>query len=274
MVSKWSVNGRRSRLDPADRGLAYGDGLFETMAAVEGSIPWIDRHLARLTEGCRRLAIPLTDLETVRRHVTALTPREGRAVVKLIVTRGSGTRGYRPPPIPRPTVIVGASAWRPPPDSHYTHGIALVTCDIRLGENSKLAGLKHLCRLEQVMAQIELVDREDADEGLLLSLDNRVVSGTSNNIFAVRRQRVQTPRVDRCGVRGVMRGLVLDACRTLGLAAEETNMNIETLLEADEVFVTNALAGIRPVRRLDSTTFPIGPQTNLLSEHISRIGHD
>jgi 4-amino-4-deoxychorismate lyase len=256
--STWSVNGAAAALDPRDRGLAYGDGLFETMAACDGVIRWLDYHLERLAAGCAQLAIPEPANAELRAQIARQTPSRGRAVVKIIVTRGIGARGYRPPEHPVPTIIIGSESWPTPPPEHYASGIEMVTCETRLGENPKLAGLKHLCRLEQVLAQLELRQR-GVDEGLLLSTSNHVVSGTSNNVFAVHGACVRTPRIERCGVRGVMRRVVLESCAALGVAAEEADMDPASLRDADEIFVTNALFGVRPVRRLDDVTYAAGP---------------
>lgn len=267
MKSNWTVNGRKAGLDPTDRGLAYGDGLFETMAASEGVIRWLDQHLQRMFEGCRQLAIPCPEPSTVRRWVAAQIPQRDRAVLKLIVTRGSGARGYRPPIGISPTVIVGTAPWPDVPSSHYTDGIKMITCETRLGENPKLAGMKHLCRLEQVMAQLELAD-SGADEGLLLSTNDRIISATASNIFAIYGSTLRTPRLDRCGVRGVMRKLVLESCANVGLTVEEADMDIEAVQHADELFVTNAILGVRPVRKLDAWSFAVGPNTRLISEQV------
>jgi 4-amino-4-deoxychorismate lyase len=272
MESAWSVNGNPQGLDPRDRGLAYGDGLFETMAASKGKISWLDYHLERLALGCARLAIPPPPDSELRRQIAAHTPPRGRAVIKVIVTRGIGVRGYRPPDAPDPTVVVGAAPW-PLPDAPATDGVVMVTCETRLGENPQLAGLKHLCRLEQVLAQLELKQRGFA-EGLLLSTSGHVVSATSNNVFAVSGSQVRTPRMERCGVRGVMRRVVLEACPLLGLEAQEVDMDVATLRAADEVFITNSLLGVRPVARLDDTVYPIGPVTRRLAAELGTAARD
>lgn len=264
MQTAWSVNGSATGVDPRDRGLAYGDGLFETMAAIDGAIRWLEYHLERLAAGCARLGIPAPRDADLRREIAARTPGHGRAVVKLIVTRGVGARGYRPPDASVPTVIVGSAPW---PDAPSAHGVEMVTCATRVGENPQLAGLKHLCRLDHVLAQLEL-QRRGLDEGLLLSTSGHVVSATSNNLFAVFGARVCTPRVDRCGVRGVMRRLVLEACAPLGLVAQEIDMDPSDLPRADELFLTNALHGVRAVSRLDDTTYRLGPVTRRLAARL------
>jgi 4-amino-4-deoxychorismate lyase len=239
------------------------------MAAVGGAIRWLDYHLERLVAGCARLAIPAPRETELRREIAALTPPSERAVIKLIVTRGIGTRGYRPPEAPTPTIIVGSSPW--PPEARSGGEVSMVTCETRLGENPQLAGLKHLCRLEHVLAQLELQKR-GLDEGLLLSTSGHVVSATSNNVFAAFGARVCTPRLDRCGVHGVMRRLVLESCAPLELEAQEVDMDIEDLKQADELFVTNALLGVRPVCRLDDTVYPVGPVTRRLVGRLAMVG--
>lgn len=267
METLWLVNGRAAGLDPADRGLAYGDGLFETMAAADGNIRWLEQHFDRLREGCRRLEIEGLDWQAARREIAEHCPSTGRAVVKLIVTRGPGGRGYRPPEPARPTRILSVSAWPDHPASHYTDGIRVRVCAQRLGENPLLAGLKHLCRLEQVLAQIELRG-SDAAQGLLLDTSGRVVGGSSSNVFAVRDGRLLTPALARCGIKGVMRRIVLETARELGLEALETDLTLDDLRAADELFVTNALIGIWPVARLDEQPFARGATTRQLMRAI------
>jgi 4-amino-4-deoxychorismate lyase len=127
--------------------------------------------------------------------------------------------------------------------------------------------MKHLCRLEQVIAQLELADLE-ADEGLLLSMNDRVISATGSNVFAIYGSTLRTPRLDHCGVRGIMRNLVLESCGSAGLTGEEADMDIEALQCADELFVTNAVLGVRPVRKLDARTFAVGAYTRLIGEKL------
>jgi 4-amino-4-deoxychorismate lyase len=262
----WLVNGHSTGVDPADRGLAYGDGVFETMAADAGVIRWFDLHLDRLEEGCRRLEIPAPSRSLLAYEVGACCPKKGRAVVKLIVTRGPGTRGYLPPEPAAPTRVLSISSWPDYPVSHYHLGISARVCQLRLGENPALAGIKHLCRLEQVLAQLELRGHA-VQQGLLLDTSGRVVGGTSSNLFVVQDGELTTPALTRCGIKGVMRRAVLETARTLGLRAAERDLTLADVLRADEVFVTNALFGIWPVTDIDGQKFVFGPRTRqLMSE--------
>jgi 4-amino-4-deoxychorismate lyase len=268
--TRYLVDGRSACVDPADRGLAYGDGLFETMAARDGELRWLGHHKARLAEGCRRLGIPEPDWEIVRAEIARLAPSSGRAVVKLIVTRGSGARGYRPPEKLAPCRILSIGPWPVTPASHYTHGIVVHSCRIRLGENPALAGMKHLCRLEQVLAQRELADT-GADEGLVLGASGFVAGGTSSNAFAVSGTRLLTPAITRCGVKGVMRQVVLEAAAKVGLEAVETDMDLGAIRSAGELFLTSTLRAIRPVRELDGRAFAVGPHTRALMQRVGEL---
>lgn len=265
----WLVNGQTTGVDPADRGLAYGDGLFETMGAVDGRVRRLDLHFDRLEEGCRRLEIPPLPRDLLTREIAASCPKEGRAVVKLIVTRGSGTRGYAPPEAASPTRVLAISSWPEYDESHYRRGISVRVCQLRLGENPALAGLKHLSRLEQVLAERELRGH-GVQQGLVLDTSDRVVGGTSSNVFAVNGIEIATPALLRCGVKGVMRRAVLEASSALGMRVAERDLTLDQVLEADEVFVTNSLFGVWPVAAIDSRRFAVGPATRRLMTH---FGH-
>jgi len=267
----WLVNGQSTGIDPADRGLAYGDGLFETMAANEGRIRWLDLHFDRLEEGCRRLEIPAPSRSLLTREIATVCPKSGRVVVKLIVTRGSGARGYAPPESPTPTRVLAISQWPDYPDSRYRDGISMRTCRLRLGENPALAGIKHLCRLEQVLAQLELRG-QPVQQGLMLDASGSVAQGTSSNVFIVAGGELATPSLARCGIKGVMRRVVLEVSRELDLHAEEREIAPAELLGADEVFMTNALFGIWPVTELDGRRLAVGPTTERLMAQLG-YGH-
>ena len=271
MKALWLVNGRETGVDPSDRGLAYGDGLFETMASVDGRIRWLDYHLERLELGCRRLAIEAPDPEVVRAEVAAHCPRSGRSIVKLIVTRGPGERGYRPPDAPKPSRILGFLAWPEIPSSHYSRGVRVRVCALRLGVSPALADLKHLCRLEQVLAHVELRGH-DVEQGLLLDTTEHVVGGSSSNVFAVRGDELLTPAVTRNGIAGVMRRVVLETAPLVGLVPHEAELTLRDLNDSDELFVTNALIGIWPVARLDERAFDRGPATLRLMQHLGYGG--
>jgi 4-amino-4-deoxychorismate lyase len=266
MIGRRLVNGSESGgIAADDRGLQYGDGLFETMAATGGKIRHLGRHLARLAEGCRRLGMPAPADGLVEEECDRVLEGLGSGTVKLTLTRGPGPRSYRPPAEPSPTRIVVSSAARPRGDS--VPPLVVRLCETRLGLNPALAGLKHLNRLEQVMACAEW-DDPAVGEGLMLSTDGRLISATAANVFLVTGGRLVTPDIRDCGVAGVMRQIVLEAAGELGLPVGIEDLSLAQLTAADEVFVTNAVVGIRPVGELAGTrNWETGETTRSLMAH-------
>ncbi|GGZ61549.1 aminodeoxychorismate lyase [Lysobacter xinjiangensis] len=241
--------GRRvDGISPLDRGLAYGDGLFETMRAHHGDVPWWDRHWSRLRQGATVLGLALPDEARARAELAGLL--DGRdGVTKLLVTRGAGERGYAPGPH-EPFWMLSVSP-TPPARSPIT----LRWCATRLALQPALAGLKHCNRLEQVLARAEWTPGETADEGLMLDAEGAVVSAVAGNLFVLRGDAWLTPSLDRCGVRGVMRGWALTA-----LDATEARLATADVETADALFVCNAVRGILEVARLGDRTWTPHPQ--------------
>jgi 4-amino-4-deoxychorismate lyase len=257
-----------------DRGLHYGDGLFETIACKRGVARLLNWHLERLSLGCERLRIPLPNLSELRDEVRLLARSADSAIIKLMLTRGPATaRGYAPTGSEKPTRITFRQAWPPEDPAARQDGVRVRIATLRLGENPALAGLKHLNRLEQVLAKMEPNDTplggEPAVESLLFSSSGRLVSGSMSNVFIVRGSRVKTPRLDMCGVAGVMRRLVLSEALRAGVAAEECILRPQDLGVADEIFLTNARIGIWPVRAVDSRPLSPGPVTRRLQQHLA-----
>jgi 4-amino-4-deoxychorismate lyase len=227
---------------PDDRGLAYGDGLFETMRADGGKIPWWDAHWARLRTGAQRLHLLIPDEAFVREQAQVLL--DGRAgVLKLLLTRGSGARGYAPGE-PRPPTWVLSVHDLPPP---APGGLALRWCQTRLALQPVLAGLKHCNRLEQVLARAEWAEsaQPEADEGLMRSTEGDVVCATAANLFVLQDGQWWTPLLDRCGVAGVCRNWLLPVT-----GAREKRLAVTDVETAQAVFLCNAVRGILPVARL------------------------
>lgn len=251
------INGEScDHIAATDRGLHYGDGVFETLAVANGRPQFWQAHMERLQDGCSRLAIPQPDTALLAAETAAVCEGQARAVVKLIVTRGSGGRGYRLPDPVAPRRIVSSYPW--PGYSIPEEGITLRLCRTPLACNPVLAGIKHLNRLEQVLARSEWTD-ESIHEGLMLDLDGCVVEGTMSNLFGVRDGVLLTPDLARCGVAGVMRRQVLSLARELGIPCEILRITAEELKGLDALFITNSLIGIWPVARLEESRYGGSP---------------
>lgn len=248
-MSVW-INGRRGgAIDHRDRGLQYGDGLFETMRVRHRAVRLLDHHLERLFGGCRRLMIHPPNRALLRRELVRIASLHNAAVLKLIVTRGVGPRGYRPSGRERCTRIVALTPL-PRASAHTTlNPVRLRICSTRLGTNRRLAGLKTLNRLESVLARSEWSDAR-IPEGLMLDDDGHIVCGTMSNLFLRRGKVLMTPLLDRCGVAGVMRRWVLEHAVELGLRPVERRIRLADLSKAEEVFMTNAVVGTMPVAEI------------------------
>lgn len=264
MDPAWLINGEPQFGIPADdRGLAYGDGLFETIAAPAGRMRRFEQHYARLKTGCERLGISAPSAAAISADVRRLVFDNHDQVIKLIVTRGSGGRGYRPQADAEPRRIVGSLPWPAYSQELYQTGARVIHCKTVLAENPAIAGLKHLCRLEQVLAQKE-VAAAGADEGIMRSPGGQLVSGTMSNLFIVSNSVLKTPRVDHCGIAGVMRGAILEAAGRAGIKFTEALCPADALESADEVFLSNSLIGIWPVSEIGGVAFEVGRLTKLL----------
>ena len=266
MTESIQVGGQAETCVPAnDRGLTYGDGLFETIACAGGRFLLWDRHMRRLETGCERLAFPMPDWEPLSSEAERLRADQSRGVLKILMTRGDGERGYRPPEQTRLRRIL---SWHDLPEGEEVRnrcrsGVRIRSCRTPISIQPLLAGLKHCNRLDQVMARLEWRD-ESIAEGLMYDPEGQVISGTSSNLFLVREGRLFTPKLSRSGVAGCMRAEVLDTARTLDLHAEITDLGRADLEAADEMFLTNSLFGIRPVREWDGVAKIVGPLTRRL----------
>ncbi len=238
-----------------DRGLLYGDGCFTTIRVTASGVPFYAAHKRRMQVAAERLAIPFDD----HRFDALLAARRAQeGVLRITLTRGLGGRGYRLPEDGEPC---WHTTWRSPPRlpaSWLDNGLVLTLCDVRLAHQPVLAGIKHLNRLEQVLAR-QQVDERHADEGLMLDRDSRVIELTAMNLFARFGDRLRTPDLGLCGVAGVMREHVLTTLAPA--AAVPVDIGTLTLSElrlADEVFACNSVIGIVPVTRLGVWRWPMG----------------
>jgi 4-amino-4-deoxychorismate lyase len=252
--------------------LHFGDGLFETIACVKGRPRFLPLHLERLEFGCERLQIAAPNLDEIASEVEGLALDVDRAIVKVLVTAGEAiARGYARSGSETATRITIRYPWPHESTAQLHDGVMVRTLTLRLGENPRLAGLKHCNRLEQILARTELAADPGLAEGILFSSSGNLVSATSSNVFLVRESCLLTPRIDVCGVAGVMRRVVLREARRVGIPARECELRAQDLQAADEVFLTNARIGIWPVRTLDTRELMPGPVTRHLQSVLAPL---
>ncbi|TVS11573.1 MAG: aminodeoxychorismate lyase [Gammaproteobacteria bacterium] len=235
-----------------DRGFSYGDGVFRTVR-VDAGHPWLwSDHMNTLLRDCSRMGIPVDDgLPTTLRAELETLAGAASGVFKVVVTRGSGPRGDRPPTAPSPRRVTLFQPGDPTSSEAFPRSVRL--CKVRMPSLPELAGVKHLNRLPQVLARAEWTGPLP-HEGLLRDADDALICGTMSNVFIRIDQRLLTPRLDRCGVAGVVRGRLLDASlptfARMGLEVSEARLGVTDLLAADEAWLTNAVITLWPIASL------------------------
>lgn len=258
-------NGETASVVVADRGLAYGDGLFETLR-IEGGHPVLFAlHLQRMATSAFALGIPF-DPAAVEQAFLAFIRDAGDAVAKILLTRGAGGRGYQPEPDALPTLVFllyPPVAWSP---ALAADGITATLCRQPLGVSPLLAGHKHLNRLEQVLLRQELALTPEAHEALVTDVEGHVIEGVFSNLFFVRDGVLHAPMLDRAGVRGVMRHFLMEEARHLAMPLQEGRYRSGDVLAADEIFFCNSLYGIWPVRQMADQVRQPGPVTRRLQQ--------
>ncbi|MCJ7815964.1 MAG: aminodeoxychorismate lyase [Xanthomonadales bacterium] len=254
------------QVSAADRGLLYGDGLFETISVIGGQPRFWQGHMDRLSAGCEQLGLPATPQAVLLRELKTICAGRPDCTVRIIITRGTAGQGYAPGIPAQSNRIVSAHSRPLSKENHSTFGIRARLCNLRLGIQPALAGMNHLTRLEQVTARAEW-DDPLIFEGILLDREDHVISGVSSNIFLVYSGRLLTPRLDRCGIRGVMRSAILNAFRP---RCEQRRLLLDMLPEAHEVFVCDSVHGILPVIRIDNWEYEIGTVTREVQDWLNQ----
>lgn len=265
------VNGQtqQNSISVSDRGLAYGDGVFETMHVVQGDIVLWQYHYARLCLGLQRLYIDVDNDELVQHIAVSIQAIHDQplqcGVLKLIITRGIGQRGYMPSDENKASLI---TIFTPLNDSFFTDnqthqrdGVAVHYCSERLAISASLAGIKSLNQLPYVLASRERQSLS-VQEGLLLDDMGHLVEATARNLFIVKDGILYTPMLNRCGVAGVMRRFIMEYIAVEhNLTVKETTLTTTMLEQSDEVFLCNSVSGIWPVIQCDQQQWPIGEVT-------------
>lgn len=252
MSESWQtwINGEVATALPLpDRGLDYGDGLFETMPVIAGDIPWLGHHLDRLRDGLQRLGFPQDAHCQARAHILeALDSCRGHGVMRLTVTRGGAPRGYAPVDSPRLNFILQLTSTETV-GQPVLPAASIGRSRITLSKQPVLAGIKHLNRLEQVLAARE---RQTAgfDEMLMTDNEGNAISAISGNLFLVSKGQLLTPTLIDCGILGTRRRLLLEELApALGLECIEATIAEAEVQTADELFFCNSVRGFQPIGR-------------------------
>jgi len=251
------INGKSaSTLSVTDRGLLYGQSVFETIAVFKQKPLLLDQHLDRLERGCRVLSIELSrsklydEIEFACANDNVPEPLR---VARVTVTAGIGGRGYMNPVMATTSRIISMFDYPDLPVRNWNKGIILGVVDIRLSCQPVLAGIKHSNRLEQVIARSQWLP--GWNEALMLNQDNQVIEGTHSNVFIVNHGVIQTPDLSQCGIAGVMRDQILETANSIGVSTEIVPLSLTDVIAADEVFTSNSIVGLWPVRKFQTQRY-------------------
>ena len=261
------INGTWQDVLPAnDRAIQFGDGCFTTARVVGGKVQKLHAHLERLRQSCERLALTPPDWPLLEQEMTAVAKRAPQAVLKVILTRGAGGRGYSAAGCCQPTRILSLSPFPSFYPQWREQGIELALSPVRLGRNPMLAGVKHLNRLEQVLIRMHL-EQTSAHEALVLDSEGWVTECCAANLFWRIGNRVFTPFVDQAGVNGIMRQHILAILRQSPWQVEECRVKPQALKEADELLICNALLPVAPVRQAEGIRYSSRELYEFLAPH-------
>lgn len=233
--------------------IQFGDGLFETIAVIQGKPCLWPQHMLRLQQGCKRLGYPAIDTAQLLAETQQLCAGQKRAVIKIQVSPAGSVRGYQRAQPVNLQRCVQLHAWPEGELYHSAMPAKLQLCKTRLAQQPLLAGIKHMNRLEQVLARTELAD--GVHEGIMLDQEGRVIEGIMSNLLLRLGAEYVTPNLDHCGVAGVVRGLVLQQAGQQQMPLSVREVSLDDLVQADQLFIMNALLGIRPVACYEEHTY-------------------
>ena len=258
------VNGEQTdRISVTDRGLQFGDGVFETIRVHQGKPVWWQRHMDRLIEGCRRLHFTeLPDTRFLQKEASDLASACTTGVLKIIITRGCSNSGYAAPvDTPANRILSLTPGMRH--QSREEQGINMGISEQRLARHDALSGIKHLNRLEQVLARLQC-QAEGWDEGVMLDDQGSVIEGSMSNLFIWREDHLLTPSLQKTGIKGLCREIIIALAEENGIAVEQTTLRLEDLANSRGMFVTNSLIGIWPVVNFNGQQLAVCANTRLL----------
>lgn len=262
------INGQpRDAISVEDRGLLYGDGVFETILYLDGNAILFDEHFSRLKRGCNQLSLAEQNPMMVKAEIDLVAENQD-CVVKVMVTRGERSRGYR---FDENDMSHSRIVYRSPipeiPADYYEQGINLGISDYKLPLNAELAGIKHLNRLDQVLACRSWDPRYA--ERLVLDQRDQLVEGTMSNIFIEQNGQWFTPALESAGVAGVLREWLVKNLSHQSASVIESSLSLDDIYSADSVFVCNSVIGIWPVREFEDKSFNISDNLRTVMRHVN-----
>ena len=265
------INGKKdNRISVYDRAFQYGDGIFETIAYKNNTLMYWNEHIQRLNNACRILQLNIIDEKIWLKDIKKIIKdNQQDLVIKLVYSRGEGQRGYKIAESVDPIRVVMSSPLPVYAEDTHSCGVKLMICKTPASSNSRLAGIKHLNKLENVLARNEWSD-DEIFEGLMLDDYGNVIEGTMTNLFAVKNDSLYTPILKRSGVNGIIRQRIIDLAKNNNIVIQQIGIKLDKLLEMDEIFISNSLIGLCPVKQIDNNQYKIGSITRQLMNKLQQ----
>ena len=246
-----------------DRAIHYGDGLFETILCHNKQLYFWPQHYFRLKQSAEKIKLSCPDESLLLDDIAELLKDcdEGLSyAIKIIITRGSGKRGYQFEKKSTINRLIFSSMIEKSYSSLLSNKLLsgdLTICEQQVSINENLAGLKHLNRLENVLARNEeaIVNNNNVIDGLMLNANKYAIECTTSNIFTVKNNQLYTPKLNQSGVQGVMRGTVIELAKKNNIKVSFLDMTINDIDTMDEMFITNSLIGMKKIDYLNNTNF-------------------
>ncbi len=262
------INGDASQqISCHDRGLNFGDGLFETIAVLQGHLRYWEPHMQRLLEGCSRLQIELPDIDQLKLECQSVLTDAQRQVIKIMVTRGTGGQGYAYTAKQPSTRIIIRKPWPCYSSEKLERGVRVGYSSIEIHAHPQLASIKHLNALQQVLATADC-KKQGFDECLRQNTKHELIEGCKSNLFLVKDDQLYTPHIANYGIAGIMRNQVMAKAIELNLSVKELSLYKDDVMQADELFLTNSLIGLWPIIDLAGHAFVKGKWTHRLIESL------
>lgn len=255
-----------------DRGLAYGDGVFRTLLVRNGHPTCWPRQYKKLNSDCSALGISCPSESVLVAEIGRLIAEAPNCVLKIIITRGKSQRGYAIPDRIEPSRILMTSPVPQFSESYLTNGVRLHLCTTRLAIQPLLAGIKHLNRLENVLARREW-NNSDIAEGIMLDMEGNIIEGTMSNLFLLKGKTLHTPDLGRCGVAGVQRERIMEMAGQLGMTVRVANLPLARIYDADEVLLCNSIIGVWQAKELGEKKWPTGKLVQQLRNLLDDDSH-
>lgn len=261
------INGvEQNLISASDRSVQFGDGCFTTARVSHGRVVWLDKHILRLQQATERLLMPAVNWNTLTQEMVEAGNHTEEGVLKVIISRGSGGRGYSGTACQHPTRIISLSDYPAHYHSWRERGISLALSPVPLARSPLLAGVKHLNRLEQVLIRAHL-EHTTADETLVLDTEGMLVECCAANLFWRKNGVIFTPDLSQSGVDGIMRQQIIASLMTHGRRVDIVAQPLSVLADADEVVICNALMPLLPVNCANNWVYHSRQLFDFLSQH-------